>query len=271
MTAFTTHLAFEFKTGLRNPTAMLMNYLFPLGFYAMMGLVMTQINPGFKDVLVPAMVVFAIMVGNLLGLPTPLVEYREAGIYRSFKINGIPALSILSIPALSTIFHALIVSAIIVLTAPIFDGRMPQNWLAFVLITLLCAGTFAAIGMLIGVIATGGRSVVLYSQLIFLPSMLLGGMMLPIEILPAAFQPIAAIFPTTQAMQAYLGLAYGQDTLLNPAVCVAVLIASCLICFGLAIYLFSWDSRNQTRRGHPALALLALLPYVAAVLMANLL
>jgi ABC-2 type transport system permease protein len=46
MTAFTSHFAFEFKTGLRNPTAMLMNYLFPLGFYAMMGLVMTQINPG---------------------------------------------------------------------------------------------------------------------------------------------------------------------------------------------------------------------------------
>jgi ABC-2 type transport system permease protein len=270
MTAFTSHFAFEFKTGLRNPSAMLMNYLFPLGFYAMMGLVMTQINPGFKDVLVPALVIFAIMASNLLGLPGPLVDSREAGIYRSFKINGVPALSILSIPALSTIFHALIVSAIIALTAPLFDGKMPQNWLAFALITLLTAATFGTIGMLIGVIATSSRSVVLYSQLIFLPSMLLGGLMLPIEILPEAFQPIAAIFPTTQAMQAYLGLAYGQETLLNPALCVAVLLASSILCFGLAIYLFSWDSRNQTRRGHPALALLALLPFVAAVILARL-
>jgi ABC-2 type transport system permease protein len=268
MTAFITHFAFEFKTGLRNPTAMLMNYLFPLGFYAMMGLIMTQINPGFKNTLVPAMVVFAIMASNLLGLPNPLVDSREAGIYRSFKINGVPALSILSIPAMSTIFHALIVSVIITLTAPIFDSSMPQNWLAFALITLLAAATFGTIGMLIGVIATSGRSVVLYTQLIFLPSMLLGGMMLPIEILPAAFQPIAAIFPTTQAMQAYLGLAYGQPTLLNPMVCVAVLLASCVICFGLAIYLFSWDSRNQSRRGHPALALLALVPFVVAFLLA---
>jgi ABC-2 type transport system permease protein len=268
MTAFITHFTFEFKTGLRNPTAMLMNYLFPLGFYAMMGLIMTQINPGFKDTLLPAMVVFAIMASNLLGLPNPLVDSREAGIYRSFKINGVPALSILVIPAMSTIFHALIVSAIIALTAPIFDGSMPQNWLAFTLITLLSAATFGTIGMLIGVIATSGRSVVLYSQLIFLPSMLLGGMMLAIEILPEAFQPIAALFPTTQAMQAYLGLAYGQETLLNPAICVAVLLASCVICFGLAIYLFSWDSRNQSRRGHPALALLALVPYIIAVFLA---
>lgn len=270
MTAFLTHLTFEFKTGLRNPTAMLMNYLFPLGFYAMMGLIMTQINPGFKDTLVPAMVLFAIMASNLLGLPNPLVDSREAGIYRSFKINGVPALSILSIPAMSTIFHALIVSAIIAITAPIFDGKMPQNWLAFTLITLLSAATFGTIGMLIGVIATSGRSVVLYTQLIFLPSMLLGGMMLSIEILPAAFRPIAAIFPTTQAMQAYLGLAYGQETLLNPFLCVAVLLASSILCFGLAVYLFSWDSRNQTRRGHPALALLALLPFVAAVILTRL-
>lgn len=268
MTAFTTHFAYEFKTGLRNPTAMLMNYLFPLGFYAMMGLVMVQINPGFKATLVPALVIFAIMASNLLGLPAPLVESREAGIYRSYKINGVPAISILSIPAISTIFHTLIVSAIITITAPIFDGVLPQNWLAFVLITLLTALAFGTIGMLIGVVATGSRSVVLYSQLIFLPSMLLGGLMLSIEILPPAFQSIAAIFPTTQAMQAYLGFAYGQATLLNPVVCVAVLLASCVICFGLAIYLFSWDSRNQTRRGHPALALLALLPYIVAVFLA---
>jgi len=41
-----------------------------------------------------------------------------------------------------------------------------------------------------------------------------------------------------------------------------------VICFGLAIYLFSWDSRNQSRRGHPALALLALVPFVVAFLLA---
>ncbi len=98
MSAFTNHFSFEFKTGLRNPTLMLMNYLFPLGFYAMMGLVMVQINPGFKDTLIPSIVIVSIMVSTLLGLPGPLVESREAGIYRSFKINGVPVFSILIIP-----------------------------------------------------------------------------------------------------------------------------------------------------------------------------
>jgi len=36
--------------------------------------------------------------------------------------------------------------------------------------------------------------------------------------------------------------------------------------FGLAVYLFSWDSRNTARRGHPLLALLFLLPFVVGIL-----
>jgi ABC-2 type transport system permease protein len=167
MTAFANHFAFEFKTGLRNSSLLLMNYLFPLGFYAMMGLVMTQINPGFKEAMLPAMVIFTIMASNLLGLPGPLVESREAGIYRSFKINGVPALSILAIPALTTVFHALIASGIIALTAaPLFGGLNPVHWGSFVLLVLLTAFTFSAIGALIGVVSNGSRSTVLWSQLI---------------------------------------------------------------------------------------------------------
>ena len=112
MAAFTNYFSFEFKTGLRNPSLMLMNYLLPLGFYAMMGAVMVKINPGFGDILIPAMIVFTAMSTALLGMPGPMVEQRDAGVYRSFKINGVPALSILMIPVLTTIFHSLIVSAV---------------------------------------------------------------------------------------------------------------------------------------------------------------
>jgi ABC-2 type transport system permease protein len=263
MSAFTHHFAFEFKTGLRNSTQLLMNYLFPLAFYAMMGLVMTQVNPGFRATMIPAMAVFVAMVSTLLGLPGPLVESREAGIYRSFKINGVPAPSILSIPALSTIVHVLIVTTIIALTAaPFFDGALPTNWGGFVLATLASIMAFGAIGMLIGVVATGARSTVLWSQLLFLPSMLLGGLMMPLDVLPASVRPVSALLPATQAMQAYLGLAYGQETVIAPWIAVVILLSGGVLAFGLAIYLFNWDSRNDVRRSHPLLALLALAPYV---------
>jgi len=267
MTAFVNHFAFEFKTGLRNPTQMLMNYLFPLSFYALMGLVMTQINPGFKETLLPAMIIFAVLVSSLLGMPGPLVEAREAGIFRSFKINGVPAFSILVIPALTTIFHALIVSTVIALTASsLFGGAPPVDWGSFVLVTLVTAFACGALGMLISVIANGSRSVVLWSQLIFLPSMLIGGLMMPVSLLPESIRPVSALLPSTHAMQAYLGLAYRQETSIDPLASLLILAVSGVVAFGLAIYLFNWDSRSDARRGHPLMALLAVLPFLAGIL-----
>ncbi len=267
MNAFANHFAFEFRTGLRNPTLLLMNYLFPLGFYAMMGLVMTQINPLFVGVIIPAMVIVAIMASNLLGLPGPLVESREAGIYRSFKINGVPALAIVATPMLTTVFHALIVSAIIALTAPLFfGGEPPSNWGAFILVTLVSALTFGAIGALIGVVAKEERATVFLSQAIFLPSMLLSGLMMPLSMLPAAVTRFAALLPATHAMQAFAGLAFSQETVFDPGLSLLILASSGALAFLLAVYLFSWDSRNATRRGHPLLGLLALMPYVIAFL-----
>jgi ABC-2 type transport system permease protein len=268
MTAFTHHFAFEFKTGLRNATLLMMNYLFPLGFYAIIGLVMTRINPGFKESLIPAMVVFVAMASMLLGLPGPLVEQREAGIYRTYKINGVPALSILVIPALTTMLHTLIASILIVATAaPLFGGALPVNWGAFAGIALLTVATFAALGLLIGVVSANSRATVLWSQLIFLPSMLLGGLMVPLSLLPPSVLMVSALLPPAQAMQAFMGLAYGQATMLDPIVCVGVLAATALLAFGLAIYLFNWDRVNQARRGHPVLALLVLAPGIFGILL----
>ena len=266
MTAFTTHFTFEFKTGLRNATLLMMNYLFPLGFYAIIGLVMTRINPAFKETLIPAMVVFVAMASMLLGLPGPLVEQREAGIFRTYKINGVPALSILSIPALTTMLHTLIASSLIVATAaPLFGGVLPVNWGAFVMIALLTVFTFGGAGRVdrrcVGELR-GRRS---WSQLIFLPSMLLGGLMMPLSLLPPSVLAVSALLPPAQAMQAFMGLAYGQETTLNPVVCVGVLAATAILAFGLAIYLFNWDRVNQVRRGHPALALLVLLPGIVGL------
>lgn len=268
MTAYLNHFSFEFKGGLRNSSQLLMNYLFPLGFYAMMGLVMTQINPLFKETMVPAMVVLSAMTATILGLPGPLVEAREAGVYRSFRINGVPALTILAMPALSAIFHVLIVTVIIAATAPVlFGGAAPVDWPAFAAVTLVAVFTCGAIGALIGVIAKDARSTVLWSQLIFLPSMLLGGLMMPLSLLPASIARVAGILPPAHAMQAYVGLAFRQPTVFDPARSLLILASSGLIAFGLAIYLFNWDSQNNTRRGHPLMALLVLVPYVVGILL----
>ena len=202
MNAFINHFSFEFRTGIRNQTLLLMNYLLPLGFYAMMGLVMPEVNPDFLEMMIPAMVVFAVLSSTLLGLPDPLVAAREAGIFRSYKVNGVPAISILVIPALTTMFHMAIVAAIITVTAPLFfDAPVPANWPGFVLTFLSLAFACAGLGALIGVISPDSRMTVLWSQLIFLPSMMLGGMMLPHSQLPETVGRVSRLLPASLACE----------------------------------------------------------------------
>lgn len=268
MHAFTTHFNFEFRTGIRNKNLLLMNYLFPLGFYLMMGFIMPAINPIFRETMIPALITFAVLASTLLGLPDPLVSARESGIFRSFKINGVPATSILLIPGLTTGLHLAIVSLIILFTAPLlFEAAPPTNGINFFLTTAALALACTGIGILIGVVSPSTRMTVLYSQILFVPSMLLGGMMMPFSMLPEAAQTAAQLLPASHAMNAFNSLAMGGTAAFNPWASLLILAGSGLLAFALALYLFSWDSKNSKRRGHPLLALLAFAPYALGILL----
>ena len=268
MKAFASHFGFEFRSGLRNRTLLMMNYLFPLGFFVLAGAMMTGINPFFKELVIPAMVVFAVLSGTILGMPSPLVEAREAGILRSYKINGVPAASLLVIPALSTGIHMILVAAVITVTAaPLFQAPLPVNWPAYTLVYLLLVFNASGLGSLISVVSGSSRQTILWSQLIYLPSILLSGMMVPAEILPETFLKIGHLLPASYAMQGFLGLAYGHQALYDPAWALLILAAGGILSFALSLYLFSWDSQGGVKRGHPLMGLMALLPFLLGALL----
>jgi len=266
MTAFLNHFLFEFRTGIRNRQLLFLNYMFPIIFYLMMGFIMLGINPLFSNTMVPAMVVFAALAACLLGIPEFIVRGRESGIFRSYRINGVPAASILLVPALTTGTHLLIVTALITLSAkPLFDVPLPVNWINFIVTFLALTISVVGISMLIGVISPSTNFQIILAQLIFIPSVLLGGMMIPFSMLPDIAGRIARLLPATQAMNAFNGLAMGYPADFNPWFSVVALVASGLIAFGLAIYMFNWDSMNTEQRGNRLLALLALAPFVVGM------
>jgi ABC-2 type transport system permease protein len=266
MNAFLHHFAYEFRTGIRNKQLLLMNYLFPLGFYLMMGFIMPSINPPFRESIIPALVVFGILSATLLGIPDPLVNAREKGIFRSYKINGVPAISILVIPALTTILHLAIVTVIITATAPLlFHAPLPVNWIYYILIFFAMSIACTGLSVLIGVVSPSSRMTVLWSQLVFVPSMLLGGLMLPYNLLPEIAGKFAQLLPATQAMNALNGLVMGGAADFSPWGSLIMLLISGLLAFALSVFLFSWDSHNTKRRGHPLLALLVFVPYALGI------
>ena len=88
MSAFTSHFSFEFRSGIRDRTQLLMNYLFPLGLYGMLGFLMTELNPDFTETIIPAMIIIAILSSTILSLPNPLVAAREEGMEAGVEGSG---------------------------------------------------------------------------------------------------------------------------------------------------------------------------------------
>ena len=268
MNAFASHFSFEFRTGLRDRSLLLMNYLFPLMFYVVVSMLMTQLNPTFRPNIIPAMVVFVTLTSLILGLPNPLVSAREAGIFRSYRVNGVPSMSVVLVPAMSAAVHAIIAAAIVTFTAPfIFNAPIPTNWGGFAVFLLLTVFVMAGLGVLIGVVSSNTRITILWSQIIFLPSIMIGGLMVPQDTLSGALATIGKFWPSSYSIRIYDALARGGGDTSKAVLSVAVLLAGGVLAFVLASVLFSWDSRNATRRANMWLALLVMAPFVIGMVL----
>ena len=267
MKALRQHLFFEFRSGWRNRSLLLLYYLFPMAFYVFMGLVMTELAPDFRSFLLPAMVVFAILSAEILGLPNPLVEAREGGVLRSFHIHGISSWSILGVASITSALHSLVVCTLIAFSAPLlFGASTPNSWGAVFVVTVATVLAYAGLGTLIGVISAGPRTTIMWSQLVYMPSFLLGGVMIPSELLPDGLQQIGWLLPSTHAMLAYRTLAYGETMAYHAGYGLLTLLLGACISWLLAGFLFRWDShRNQPLR-YPFLIVGAVLPYAAWLL-----
>ncbi len=266
MKAIVNHLSFEFKSVLRDKTLLLMNYLFPLVFYFMMCLIMPGIYPDFKQSMVPGMIVFTVIVSTLLGMPNPIVGSKEKGIYRSYKIYGVPLKSVFIIPVVTTMLHITLVAILILISAVlIFHGAMPVNLLSFFGVYAVALFAFSGLGMLIGVCSPNERFTVLLAQLVFIPSMLLGGVIMPASVLSAGIQRAAMLLPTTYATNALSAVYTGQTAAFSLSGSLWVLGLGGIGAYALAAYLFTWDTKSSGLRNLAGLAVL--IPFVLGMIL----
>ena len=267
MKAFLHHLAYDFKTGIRDRSLLLMNYLFPLAFFLLVSALMVRVNPPFQELMLPAMTLFAILSSSLLSLPNTLVGARESGVFRSFRINGVPTGAVLAIPPLGGLVHMAVVAVVVaVLGTRLFGGAGPVDAAGYAAAGLLSYLSIAGIGALIGVAAANSRATVLIGQFIYLPSILLGGLMVPHSFLPGALARISLLLPTTHGMRLFEALGMKPGSAPVPWISLGVLAAGGVLSFALAAWLFQWDTRASQPNRRAALALLGALPYVAALL-----
>lgn len=268
MKAFLHHLAYDFRTGVRDRSKLLMFYLFPLAVFALMAGLMTSINPFFKDTMVPGMILFAVMSATLLTMPGLLVGARESGVFRSYRVNGVPSGALLAVPALSALVHMAVVAAVIAVAGvSVFGGAAPARVGGFLAASLVSYAAYAGLGALLGVAAGSQNASVLLAQLVYLPSILLGGLMMPASVLPEGVRRAALLMPATHAMGLFAAWGGMAGAAAGAAWrSAAVLSGSAVLSGVLAAWIFQWDPRAQTPNRRAFAALLAVVPYAASAL-----
>lgn len=236
---------FEFIKAFRDKTLLTLTYLMPLGFYLMMGFFMVEVNPFFLEILIPSMVIFTILTSTLMGIPSVVVDNRNSGVLKSYKIYGISKYQYIFINSITSLIHVLINSLIIVVSANyLFNAPMPNNYGLFTLLTIIGVFTFTGISTFIGVISKNNKTTILFAQAIYLPSMILSGVMVPSEMIPESVGKISNIIPTTHLMRGFRELAYINTFNLADLTSIFALISIGIVSYILSLNFFRYSLSN---------------------------
>ncbi len=196
--AFLNGVALQWKLDLRNKQILMTYYVIPLVFFGFMGGIFTSVSPDAKDTLIQAMTIFGLTMGAILGAPTPLVELYGSEIRKAYKVGGIPLWASAANNFISAFIHLFIMSVIIFFVAPVaFDAKVPENPAAYFIFLAVFLMTCLGLGTVLGVFVKSTSKLVMFSQIIFLPSIMLSGIMFPYEMLPQPLQILGKIFPAT--------------------------------------------------------------------------
>ncbi|WP_040210293.1 ABC transporter permease [Clostridium polynesiense] len=198
MDAFCYGICLQWKLDMRNKGVLLTYYIVPLVFFAFMGGIFSSIDPNSKNTLIQSMTVFSVSMGALLGAPIPLVEFFSSEIKKSYKVGGIPLWTVIINNFISGFIHLSLVSIIIFFTAPfVFDSAVPDNILLYFAVLLLFIISSLMIGTALGLFVKSISKLTMISQFVFLPSIMLSGIMFPVTMLPKAFDYAGKLFPST--------------------------------------------------------------------------
>ena len=203
MSAFLYGVGLHLKLNLRNKEILIMYYIVPLVFFLFMGGVFTSIIPDANKTLIQSMTVFGVSMGGLLGGPVPLVEILGSDVKKAYRAGGVPLWSAAAGNFISGFLHLVLMSLIIFFAAPlIFKASVPQNLPFFFLSLALLIFSSMCIATVFGLFVKNISKLTLLCQIVFLPSIMLSGIMFPVNMLPGALGTAGKIFPAAWGFEA---------------------------------------------------------------------
>jgi ABC-2 type transport system permease protein len=198
------------------------------------------------DYLLPGAIALAIIASGLVSLGIATAYERSYGVLKRLGGAPIPRWGLVGAKVAAVLVFEAVQVAALVLVATLALGWSPgPGWSPILLAMALLLGTlaFAGLGLLIAGTLRAEATLALANGL-FLGFLMLGGIVLPIDQLPAFVRPVAALLPAG-ALQELLRVALASG--IEPGAAMAptgpavILLAWGSAASGLAIRTFRWE------------------------------
>ena len=226
MSGFLYSAALQWKLDIRSRSLLVTCYIVPLIFFLLMGGIFTSVMPEMKGTLIQSMLVMSVSMGAFIGLPPSLIETYGSDVKKVYKANGVPLYSGLLAMFLSAFIHLMISCILILLLAPVlFEAVLPTNIPEFFSALAIYMTASLSIGCILGLAVKSQAKLTMTAQLVFLPSIMLSGIMFPMNLLPDFLEAIGRIFPAF----------WGYRLMLDNGFCFENLWYLLLVFFGAAI------------------------------------
>ncbi|MCB1633857.1 MAG: ABC transporter permease [Xanthomonadales bacterium] len=187
----------ELKKTFRQPGFVIPSLCFPLGFYALFGLLMPH-RGSFDGTtwFFATYGTFGVIGPALFGFGAALASEREAGWLDLKRVSPLPTGALLLARIGMSLVFAVIIFLLLSTLAFVAGGvRLPPSaWMLLGLVLVLGTLPFCALGLLIGSLARA-RSAAGWVNLIYLPMGALSGLWFPLFLMPTVLQKLAYALP----------------------------------------------------------------------------
>ena len=232
----------ERKQFWRNPSAAFFGFVLPIVFLLIIG---ALVGAKDRDIVVPGIAGMNVMASTFNALGMNLTFRREQGLLKRMRGTPMPTVSYLGGILGNVAFNAVIQVALVVIAGKLLFGLpWPFHWGELVLFTVVGVFSFSALGIAFAHVIPNFDAAPAYTNFVYLPSILIGGVFFDPATSSAVLSDIARVMPISHFVEGLRGSLRAGGGLSHHTGDLAVLALWGAAGLWFAVRGFSWDQRR---------------------------
>ena len=264
MKAYIAYIKQNLLLTFRDRQVLFFNYLFPLIFFFIFGLVTHAERGGAAPGLVTMVLTIGVLGSGFFGAGIRAVQDREQNILRRFKVAPITPGPILAAGLISGLAHFIPVLLLVVTLASVMYGMpIPERMGSLIVFVSVAVLAFRAMGGIVAAVSNSMAESQIIIQILYFPMLFLSGATIPLQVMPEWVQTLAQFLPSTHLYSGLQMILLRKESLLdNPAPLLALLVTTAVGTL-IATKLFRWEKEEKLPASSKAWVAAILLPFLA--------